>query len=587
MQYAYIKMKSGTGERQIPLTNEALTIGRHESNKLAIGEVMASRFHCVIERKDANYVLRDLQSRNGTQVNGQRVLNAMLKTGDVISIGATQLFVTIHQGNGAAQKRFERTVPSKNAPAKPAAENVDQLEMIDELEVIEEGDIEMVGDEKEGAIGKLRQTADAMPDRSFTEETIALINTRGKIAHEAGEISASEVVRMFRLALLICFRSHSSDIHLEPRAEDFLLRIRVDGNLIDIVEFSRDVGVKFSSLVKILCELDTTQRSIVQEGHFASQAPNTGTARAKRQNEPSVRRVDYRVSFVPSLHGQKMVIRIFDTANAPLLVEDLGLPEVVAEQIIKELTLDAGLIMVCGPTGSGKTTTLYSLLRSCGSSFRNIITIEDPVEVQIEGTTQLPVDDENGKSFAALLRSVLRQDPDVIMVGEIRDPETAKIALQASMTGHLVLTTIHTRDTVGTIFRMLDLGIEPYMVSQGLHLVLAQRLVRTLCDACKRKVKPTPDDRKRMNLPDDTQIKVYAPVGCPRCLGTGYYGRRAFFEFLSTTDRLREQILRNPSIAEINKDLAGTGFVTLSNAGYQLVLEGLTSIDEVDRAVGR
>jgi type II secretory ATPase GspE/PulE/Tfp pilus assembly ATPase PilB-like protein len=173
------------------------------------------------------------------------------------------------------------------------------------------------------------------------------------------------------------------------------------------------------------------------------------------------------------------------------------------------------------------------------------------------------------------------------MVGEIRDPETAKIALQASMTGHLVLTTIHTRDTVGTIFRMLDLGIEPYMVSQGLHLVLAQRLVRTLCDACKRKVKPTPDDRKRMNLPDDTQIKVYAPVGCPRCLGTGYYGRRAFFEFLSTTDRLREQILRNPSIAEINKDLAGTGFVTLSNAGYQLVLEGLTSIDEVDRAVGR
>jgi type II secretory ATPase GspE/PulE/Tfp pilus assembly ATPase PilB-like protein len=478
-------------------------------------------------------------------------------------------------------------MPAKAPPPKAEAD-IDELEVVDDLEVIDdEGAVELVGDEDESPLTTLKKTADAMLNHAFNVDAISLINTRGKMAHDAAETSNSETVLIFRLVLLICFRSHASDIHLEPRAEDFLLRIRVDGNLIDIVEFSKDAGVKYASLVKILCELDTTQRSIVQEGHFAAQAPNLGTERAAKANATKFRRVDYRVSFVPSLHGQKMVVRIFDTANAPLMVEELGLPTAVAEHISKELTLDAGLILVCGPTGSGKTTTLYSLLRSCGSSFRNIITIEDPVEVQIEGTTQLPVDDANGKSFAALLRSVLRQDPDVIMVGEIRDPETARIALQASMTGHLVLSTIHTRDTVGTIFRMLDLGIEPYMVSQGLHLVLAQRLVRTLCTGCKRAVRLTPDDRKRMNIPPEVNMKIFAPVGCPKCLGTGYYGRRAFFEFLSATDKLREQILKDPSITEINKQLAEGGFISLGDAGYELVKQGLTSIDEVDRAVGR
>jgi general secretion pathway protein E len=277
---------------------------------------------------------------------------------------------------------------------------------------------------------------------------------------------------------------------------------------------------------------------------------------------------------------------VFDTGHGPVLVEDLKLPETVATEISEELTRDAGLILVCGPTGSGKTTTLYALLRSCGSSFRNIITIEDPVEVQIEGTTQLPVDEANGKGFAALLRSVLRQDPDVIMVGEIRDSETAKIALQAAMTGHLVLSTIHTRDTAGTIFRLLDLGIEPYMVSQGLHLVLAQRLVRTLCAACKRAIPATDEDRARMGVVGSQVKRLYAPVGCPNCLGTGFYNRRAFFEFMSTGDDLREAVMKTPSIADIQRT-QGAGFTTLLEQGYHLVAEGLTSLDEVERAVGR
>jgi type II secretory ATPase GspE/PulE/Tfp pilus assembly ATPase PilB-like protein len=595
MEYVYLKVKTEAGDRQVPLSSEPLTIGRHESNKLVLTEIMASRFHCVIERKDTGYVLRDLQSRNGTQLNGQRVLNAMLKSGDVIAIGATAMTIVVHQSAAGGQKKFERTVPGRGAatvggvakaPEKPA-EEVDDL-AVDELEVVEEEAEPVV---PEAPLKVLRHTADALLNHLFDVDAISLINTRGKLAHDSQDASSgtSETVLLFRLCLLICFRSHASDIHLEPRADDFLLRIRVDGNLVDIVAFNKENGIKFSSLVKVLCELDTTQRNSVQEGHFAARAPNVaGDATTNLANATKFRRVDYRVSFVPSLHGQKMVVRVFDTANSPLLVEHLGLPPNVQEHISKELTLDAGLIMVCGPTGSGKTTTLYSLLRSCGSSFRNIVTIEDPVEVQIEGTTQLPVDDADGKSFAALLRSVLRQDPDVIMVGEIRDPETARIALQASMTGHLVLSTIHTRDTIGTVFRLMDLGVEPYMVSQGIHLVLAQRLVRTFCPSCKKPIRPTPDDKKRM---EDAGAKVadriYKPVGCPKCLGTGFYGRRAFFEFLSATDKLRDLILKNPTPLEMQATLKGTDFVSLGDAGYRLVAQGLTSIDEVDRAVGR
>ena len=593
MEYVYLKVKTEAGDRQVPLSSEPLTIGRHESNKLVLVEIMASRFHCVIERKDTGYMLRDLQSRNGTQLNGQRVLNAMLKSGDVIAIGATSITIVVHQ-SGAGQKKFERTMPARpaavapGAPPKPVEEPaVDDLAVVDELEVMEEEAEPAV---PEAPLKVLRHTADALLNHFFDVDAISLINTRGKIAHDSQDATSgtSETVLLFRLCLLICFRSHASDIHLEPRADDFLLRIRVDGNLIDIVTFNKENGIKFSSLIKILCELDTTQRSIVQEGHFAARAPNSPELIAKVPNTPKFRRVDYRVSFVPSLHGQKMVVRVFDTANSPLLVEHLGLPPKVQEYISKELTLDAGLIMVCGPTGSGKTTTLYSLLRSCGSSFRNIVTIEDPVEVQIDGTTQLPVDEEQGNSFAALLRSVLRQDPDVIMVGEIRDSETARIALQASMTGHLVLSTIHTRDTIGTIFRLMDLGVEPYMVSQGMHLVLAQRLVRTLCPSCKKVIRPTPDDKKRLEDAGAVKVeRICKPVGCPKCLGTGFYGRRAFFEFLAATDKLRDQILKNPTPMEMHATLKETDFVTLGDAGYQLVAQGLTSIDEVDRAVGR
>jgi len=656
---AFLRVKSPLGEKSVKLTTQPLTIGRHDSNALILDESQASRFHCVIERDGDGYIIRDLQSRNGTGLNGQRVMNARLNSGDVITIGEFALTVIIRldvsptgamaPSASAAPHQpfvpFKRGVPGTPPPpaGAPEPEALDNPEVLDEMEEID--DLEVVDDDQPislapgvapilgdttTAMKVLRRAADALLDKYFEPDQITLLNARGKPLHESrGTQSGSgEADLLLRLALLICFRSHATDVHLEPRVDDFLLRIRMDGNLLDIVSFNQELGVRLTALVKILCELDTTQRSVVQEGHFAASTPPPpppplppvkkglaalklgGAANAPKASAPLLRqrsgpksapgvsasmgpkspdgqrRVDYRVSFVPSLHGQKMVIRVFDTAHGPQLLEDLDLPETVAMEVSEQLSRDAGLILVCGPTGSGKTTTLYSLLRSCGASFRNIITIEDPVEVQIAGTTQLPVDDANGKSFAALLRSVLRQDPDVIMVGEIRDPETARIALQAAMTGHLVFSTIHTRDTAGTIFRLLDLGVEPYMVSQGLHLVLAQRLVRTLCKACKRAVPATDDDRTRMGRAGANVTAIYAPVGCPKCLGTGFYSRRAFFEFMSTNDQLRELIMRKPSVSEIQL-VQGEDFARLSDHGYQLVAEGLTSLDEVERAVGR
>jgi len=215
------------------------------------------------------------------------------------------------------------------------------------------------------------------------------------------------------------------------------------------------------------------------------------------------------------------------------------------------------------------------------------VTIEDPVEIQLEGVTQIPVSEEKEKSFSQILRSVLRQDPDVILVGEIRDAETARIAMQAAITGHLVFSTVHTKDTIGTIFRLLDLGVEPYLIAQGLHIVLAQRLVRQLCPYCKKPTVPTDEQRKIMGAAGENLGKIYAPNGCPRCLGTGFSGRRAFFEMLVNSDELRDVVLKSPSMGDIAKALAKNKFVSLQQSGYQLVAEGAVALGEIERTVGR
>jgi general secretion pathway protein E len=564
----YIQIQTPEGSKDMPIADKPITIGRHGSNMVVLSDGMASRYHCVIENSSEGLRIRDLDSSNGTRVNGQVIKTWRLGDGDVITIGKSS--ITVH-APFAAPKRV--TVPAEEM------EDYD-VEVVEVDDDEDESESTMAGGS--GYEAMLVKMAESLADKKFGEDEIALYNARGGVAHPAtsasnngrrgrGGAEPREVVGLFRLILLICFRTRASDIHIEPKQDDYGVRIRTDGTMVDVVRLPKDIGVKLTSLVKILCDIDIAQRQIVQEGHYSAKVPD--------------RRVDYRVSFAPAMFGQKLVIRILDTANTPYHVWDLQLPEWMFEDVQKACKADSGMILVCGPTGSGKTSTLYAVIRDIDVAERNVVTIEDPVEIQLDGVTQIPVNDAQGNTFSALLRSVLRQDPDAILVGEVRDPETAKIALQAAITGHLVFSTVHAKDTIGTVFRLLDLGVEPYLVASGLQLVLGQRLVRKLCPNCRIASKPTAEQLARMGQAGQGVERIYSPRGCPKCVGTGFIGRRGVFELLKVTDDMREIIMKTPSVAEVQKTLAGSKFVKLAQSGYLLVAEGITSLDEIERSM--
>lgn len=546
-----------------------ITIGRHTDNDIVVADAKASRYHAVIERAGSGLRVRDLKSSNGTALNGRRIKQESLSPGDVIMIGATRIVFL--------------------DPASDPAPLIEAIEELSEADIVEEEIAPPAPQRPADAPDAdpdliLQDLAESMGNKPFSEYDIALISARGTTVHEAAAPKKGrdrrEAVDLFRTLLLVCFRSRATDIHFEPKNNFWLLRMRVDGNMVDVVRLAPDMGIKVSALVKVLSDIDISQRNMIQEGHFSSRVP------PERPGGPP-RRVDYRVSYAPSVFGQKLVIRILDTSNAPLMIDDLQLPDWMLEELRTAIDADSGMVLVVGPTGSGKTTSLYASVRSLDVNERNVVTIEDPVEIQIEGVTQIPVDEAGGKGFGALLRSVLRQDPDAILVGEIRDPETARIAMQAAITGHLVFSTLHTKDTIGTVFRLLDLGVEPYLVAQALHVVLAQRLVRKLCLHCRKAVVPTEQQLKKMGKVGEGVKQIYDARGCPRCLGTGHLGRRAVFELLSATDEMRSAILKNPSMDDIRKTLEDTPFVRLRDHGYQLVAEGVCAFEEIERAVGR
>jgi general secretion pathway protein E len=393
---------------------------------------------------------------------------------------------------------------------------------------------------------RLREIIDAATDKPFDETDISLVDCRGATIHQAtssgldsgSDEEVGEGIRVFRMLLLACFRSRATDLHVEPRLSNAAIRIRVDGYMIKAVELSMNIFQRILGVVKILCQIDTSRKNVVQDGHFSV------TARG--------RRVDYRVSLTPAMHGQKLVVRVLDSSNAPSRLHELGLVPWMYEKLRTIAIRDAGLLLACGPTGSGKTTTLYSCIRELDVEQRNAITIEDPVEYYLEGCTQIPIDHKQENTFANILRSVLRQDPDVIFVGEIRDQETATVAMQASMTGHLVYTTVHAKDSIGAIFRLLDLGVERYLVANALDIILAQRLVRLLCSTCKKPVKATPAQNMKMGKLLEGVPKIFAPVGCKRCLRTGFLGRRAIFELLEFNEYMRDVVLKEPTIQGIH-----------------------------------
>ena len=558
------------------LTDDPLSIGRHPDNTLVITDDRASRKHCIIEPRGDTWLIRDLGSRNGTKLNDRRITSEVLDNGDIFCIGATEFhFIDPDQ----SVKRSNEEAHSSSAPDFAAALE-EERQLVVEQDTLDLDLNLVVGDVQTNYEVKLREIIDSAQEKPFTEHDISLIDNRGVTIHQAAssglesgtESDGGEGIRIFRLLLLACFRARATDIHLEPRIENAAIRIRVDGYMLSAVEISMDLFKRILGVVKILCELDTSRKNVVQDGHFSVSVKG--------------RRVDYRVSLTPSMYGQKMVIRVLDSSNAPSRLHELGLAPWMYEKIRTIAVQDAGFLLACGPTGSGKTTTLYSCLREIDVEARNAITIEDPVEYYLEGATQIPIDNKQENTFASILRSVLRQDPDVIFVGEIRDLETANVAMQASMTGHLVYSTVHAKDSIGAIFRLLDLGVESYLVANALNVILAQRLVRLLCPTCRKPVQPTPAQNMKMGKQVAGVPRIFVPVGCRRCLRTGHIGRHALFELLEFNDAMRDVVLKSPSIRDI-RNIAKHGlFTTLQQFGYQLVAQGSASIDEIDRVAG-
>ncbi len=389
-------------------------------------------------------------------------------------------------------------------------------------------------------------------------ETVSLDN-----AAESAE--AGPVIQMTDLLLSQAVKAKASDIHIEPFRDMVAIRYRVDGKLMHMPPPAKAMALPIISRIKVLSKMDIGERRLPQDGGFSANILN--------------RMIDFRVSSIPTLHGEKIVMRILDRANVNVSLDSLGFEPDILAKFNEAIHKPHGLILMTGPTGSGKTTTLYSALTTLKTPEKNIVTIEDPVEYQIDGINQVEAKSEIGLTFSTGLRAFLRQDPDVILVGEIRDSETAQICIRAALTGHLVFSTLHTNDAPTAINRLLDIGIEPFFVSASLQMIVAQRLLRRLCPECK--VVSTLS--KHALPPDfaDFEGDIYEAKGCDKCRNSGYSGRLAIHEILFGSKKLEELIARNAPTPEIRAAAKANGMVSLQESGYRKVMAGMTSIEEV------
>ncbi len=385
------------------------------------------------------------------------------------------------------------------------------------------------------------------------------------------------IIKLVNSIIFTAVQKRASDVHIESREDAMIIKFRIDGIL---GEAMAPIDKKFQSpiisRIKVMSELDIAERRVPQDGKFRLRIKD--------------KTIDFRVSIMPSIYGEDAVVRILDkdmitAAISELKLELLGFSGDVLDKFWKYIVKPYGMILVTGPTGSGKTTTLYAALTEIKSPEDKIVTIEDPVEYQIEGITQIPVNEKKGLTFARGLRSILRHDPDKIMVGEIRDPETAQIAIQSALTGHLVFTTVHANNVFDVIGRFLHMQVDPYSFISALNCILAQRLVRVLCPECKQKTEYSEKDLEESGLAvSDLQgHELYEALGCPECSLTGYQGRTAIAEFLELSDAIREMILDRKPLSEVRKQARSEGMVPLRQIGMQKVLSGITSLKELNK----
>lgn len=386
------------------------------------------------------------------------------------------------------------------------------------------------------------------------------------------DASLAPVVLLVESTINDAVSAGASDIHLEPSEDQLQCRFRIDGILNSRPSLPKQYQLAILSRIKIMANMDIAEKRLPQDGRTTTTAAG--------------RSVDLRVSTFPTIHGEKVVIRILDKQQTLIQLEALGLSERPLAQFTELIAKPHGIILVTGPTGSGKTTTLYGVLKRLNRSEKNIMTLEDPVEYELPGVSQSQVNFKAGLTFATGLRSMVRQDPDVILIGEIRDKETADIAIHASLTGHLVFSTLHTNDAASASTRLIDMGVEPFLVASSLIGVLAQRLVRTLCPACKTAYQPPRELLERLGLSQEQGVAPVREVGCPRCRQTGYQGRIGLFELLVPNDRIRELIMQRVHARVIHEEAIRSGMVTLRQDAIEKIVRGILSIAEALRVTG-
>jgi type IV pilus assembly protein PilB len=379
------------------------------------------------------------------------------------------------------------------------------------------------------------------------------------------------VVRMANLIITQAIQEKASDIHVEPQKDHVRVRYRADGIMMEGMKLPKQAQASLISRMKIMAEMDIAEKRAPQDGRISLIIDG--------------KEFDFRVSTLPNVYGEKIVMRILDKSSINIGLNKLGLLPDTMEKFENAITRSYGIILVTGPTGSGKSTTLYSVLNKLNTGDKNIITIEDPVEYNVAGLTQAQVNVRAGMTFAAGLRTMLRQDPDIIMVGEIRDSETALIATEAALTGHLVLSTLHTNDAPGAVTRLVDMGIESFLISSALVCVIAQRLLRTICPKCKEAYKPSPQALVNLGMEADADVNFYRGAGCPHCKGTGYKGRVGVYELMTINDEIRETILKKANAMELQQAALRNGMRTLRDDAMEKILLGMTTLEECLRVL--
>jgi type IV pilus assembly protein PilB len=379
----------------------------------------------------------------------------------------------------------------------------------------------------------------------------------------------SPIIRFVNYLIADAIKQGASDIHIEPKEKALKIRLRIDGILFEAMNPPHTMTAAIVSRLKIMSNLDISERRLPQDGRIRAIVND--------------RKIDLRMSTLPTAFGEKVVMRILDNKAINVPLEALGFSDEMLAKWKEQIDQPHGIVLVTGPTGSGKTTTLYSSLRVMDGNKLNISTVEDPIEYQLASANQVQVHEKIGMTFSAALRSLLRQDPDVVLLGEIRDAETARIAVQAALTGHLVLSTLHTNDAPSSVTRLINIGVEPYLISSAVNAIVAQRLVRKICKECKEEYEPSAEHRAFLTQQGFTDEKIMRGKGCDRCRKTGYAGRLGIYELLIMDDQLRDMVTANPDVIQLRRKCREKGLITLREDGFGKVRAGLTTIDEILR----